>query len=752
MKAVKKELTMWQYMCYMSFTIIVLCWVIFMLSSCTESVFEVENEKPGSGITTGKDGNLKFAITFDRYGEGEKNALRSVAGLETETVVIPLNDGTSMVATLEPVTSERVNIRSAALRSFTDNTSIYLVAYRKNGGTYTYEQQVKYRIAVVGAASNLIHDDATVFSLSDGGVYKFVAYSYNNAVTPLPAISAMTNIDNSLDLIWGVSVADVTISSGVNEVEIHMSHLFAKVQLSALCSIEDIDDIQGVKMQGYTADLDVEKGITTAKTSGLMPFNGFLPLHSDSVASTRIVYTAEANTTVVTIDKVTFHSGKTFSNLTATFAKQLRSGYEYNLKMNFRKSVLVINPASIWLSPTTPSKTVQVTSTGTWSVVTNPANATLSAYSGNAGTDIPVTVTRNTTFGLSQFTVRNTVSGEEEVVTVDNFYIPKDEFVLPNNKPTGNTGEYEVIIYGGSEKFIIVNKPSWITSATILPNGKLQLVANQSPSQNLRTGKITLAHADDPTYEVEFDVIQDYNSIPPFDYFEIKFDWLRGDADIAVEFTENDAPFDNPYNTGNATYNSNNTKAVGFNLAESIDINGNAYNRKSISVNTKFTTQQLADRLLFWGGDARYGEGETVFFNAPQITPENPRYDNSGLMRYIRLEAYIAWFVFPEIQSDRRMTLTISTYEGGIMMKPEDNIDEQGLFKTNFYNVNTGTSSLTLKSQLRAPVFKEVKSFTNNDAPYGEYTNAWLFRKYYRLICVIDYDRYRRSARIWWGL
>ena len=1172
----KKKISKRLSMTYVRLSVILLLGLTLLLYACTEIMLENNDERPVSIGAKGKEGNLCFAVNFDFYGEGGEISLRNAAGLEAETVVVPLDDNLIMFATLEPVTGGEVRTRSAALRSFTDNTLLYIVAYRQTAdpAVYNYEQHVGYRVEEADLGFTLVRDKTMdPFALTVGGIYKFVAYSYNDATTDPPEIGSMIthieDIDPAIDLIWGAS-RDLTLSSGENEIEISLRHLFSKVQLSALCNINDISVIDGVKMHGYTADLDVEKGITTVNTTDLMPFTGFSPLDSDSVSSTRIVYTAEANPTIVTINAVTFDSGKSFNNLTATFAKQLMSGTAYHLKIHFRdiedltdntppegfipyvgafwkynqkgerliriqrppntyadgvwtatvvkgadwimldtnpsddsnvwtsngpsssgnnpgfestyflsggstyvngimnasnpeiyfrigltntlndpddhnygvvllsyanktkqqrifirqgeapdflmrpndagtgiagrsnavmfspynlsaptsyadptsvvngspnnwdsglairggvltdypsqggyffsfnqnrqafaphtpqtitgwsessmhgagnwigaqtetcppgyrrpndgtqgftgmvaaselrqslykdladesginghnsvwgyyadgffdrrelsgkttvagttrdaayvgrmfineyndaslffpaagyrnyaqgelfskgvqayimsstaspefkawnmfainsvssllqlsrsyglnvrcvKSDFVVTPNPIWLSPSQGNdiKTILISSTGAWTVDADPANASLSPRSGLAGTKIPVTITRSaSTFGQSQFTIRNTISGEEEIVTVDNYYIdPNEEFWLTNTLATGNTGEYEVMVYGGSEKFTVANTPSWISSATVLPNGKLQLVADQSSNLELRSDYITLAHADDPTYQVQFPVIQDYYVIAPFDYLAISFNWSLGnDLDVAVEFTGNfmvsgpnvgqPAPFDNNYIA--AQVGAPNSKALGYGLHYYVDINGKV---GEINTGQDYTDAILKNNLMIWGDDAATGnEGETVFFNAPKITPEDRRNDNSGLPRRIYLDVWAVWF--DKSDPDNITEVKIATYVGGDMLRPTPPnwyTPLPGLSNTCFYNVAAGTSSLTNANQVLAPVYEETVNYElNKILPKlgSNQAGAESFRYYYQKVCTIEYDRYTHGCRVIW--
>ena len=260
-----------------------------------------------------------------------------------------------------------------------------------------------------------------------------------------------------------------------------------------------------------------------------------------------------------------------------------------------------------------------------------------------------------------------------------------------------------------------------------------------------RIDTIYLAHADDPTYIVPFPVIQDmYSNIPPFRYFVLKFTWAGGDVDIAVEFAGNTmpatgvaVPFDNNYSQTPFTSYS---KAMGYNLAGSIDVNGNRWPTSAIS----FSALDLEGRLMFWGGDAMGGQGETVFFNAPQITPVNPRLDTSGLPRYINLEVYNTRWTTGT--SPYPVTTTISTYEGGYMRKPSGTITDPSTNTYNFYNVNGYNDNPGLIGTIKNPADWTVTR--TNWVIQSQSTTT--FRSSFEHIATITYDRYTRGANIEW--
>jgi hypothetical protein len=437
----------------------------------------------------------------------------------------------------------------------------------------------------------------------------------------------------------------------------------------------------------------------------------------------------------------------------------------------FTGTSIAVSPANVWLSGSVgnASKTIQIYSTGPWTVATPPANASLSSNSGSAGITT-LTLTRNTTYGPASFTITNTLLGGTAVVNVDSYYIEPDELPIGNKLPTGNTGAYVINVEGGSETFTIVSYSPWITSATILPTGELQLVAIQSPNGEDRDGFITLAHANDPNYQVTFVVHQLWDIIDPFKYLVVKYTWhgagLNGaqDIDTATEFTNSDIPpaygishfANHPYTAGNGI-NASTHKAVGWYLQSAITLTG-TYTPQGTPVSQTQVTDNST--LLMWGGDAIAGQGETAFFKAPLITPADPSNDTQNLPRYITLDLYAAWFNDATAASEGRpCRVTIFTYDGGEMVKPSANNPNvppgrQPLYAVNFYNAVAGTTPQHLTQSnawtfINAPASTVTRSLSINKVLNGAVNQEDFHNGSVRL-ATITYDRYRRSATVTW--
>ena len=454
-------------------------------------------------------------------------------------------------------------------------------------------------------------------------------------------------------------------------------------------------------------------------------------------------------------------------------------------------SIFTVTPHTIWISPSVvgSSKSVLLHSTGEWTLV-QPNNAIVSPSSGGAGnTTVAVTVPpssdpKNANHGLSSFTATHTATGRTVNVVVDRLWIDPNEKLMINNNPGPalNTVSYHIDVEGGSETFMVVGVDDpWLTAYKDPTTGELVLEAGQSSNQNNRSTYVTLAHTTDPTYTVKYEVMQDlYTDIPPFKFFVVKFKWEVNDVDIAVEFRDNftvDAKGD-PTTThvlfDNTDYphinNSNRSRAMGYGLATHVNLlgvrgamNANGDNSplgNAAAVAPLFSEQFLKDGLMFWGGDARAAQGETVFFNAPQITPPSSKEDNTNLPRYIKLDLYAVWYT-SNSNPNIPIEVSISTYEDGKMLKPTSTYGttpptgKPSINQFNFYNVDAATTLEDITSggtsawdYLNNPSWTTTRK--NLVRVMSSSEAAINFRTVYTHVATVTYDRYRRSATIDW--
>ena len=258
----------------------------------------------------------------------------------------------------------------------------------------------------------------------------------------------------------------------------------------------------------------------------------------------------------------------------------------------------------------------------------------------------------DTCYGDGQIVVKNKTTLDTDTISLVNCYIHVDDGVINAFAPTGSaqtavTNSQDVTVLGGSRNIIFDSWESWIHSDLRWNplTQVLTMTTDREPSDEARDGSLTFHHADCPDYQVTVKVHQDIIvTIPPFDYFVVKFTWVNNDVDIAVEFSGNDV-------SGNGNNNSSYDKhPVGWRFVNSVQYNN--------------------QELLRWGGDATGGQGETAFFNAPVLEGDV----NSP--RKIKLDVYATWYTTG--RAPDKMTFTMSAYQGGTMVQNGTNFDNQG--------------------------------------------------------------------------
>jgi hypothetical protein len=340
---------------------------------------------------------------------------------------------------------------------------------------------------------------------------------------------------------------------------------------------------------------------------------------------------------------------------------------------------------------------------------------------------------------------------------------------VSNDLASNNIATYEIPCYGGNAPTFKITGWSptgnWLTASKV--SGDLQITAD-GPIGSFRSGSVTIEHDIDAGYRIRFPVeLGPYTPIAPFDYFVMKFTWMGNnkDADVAVEFTDNgpNADFDtnyragqmwagNPVNDGNST--------LGMGIGYGLQLNGYRLNptfRSDVGLIPIpiFNQQELENNLMFFGGDAQFGEGETVFFNAPMLSNYH-----KDIPREIKLDVYAVWYnngAGGYVGNQYGIRLAFYTYKGGVMKQPDSQPGggsgpNQSLYYTNFYNINSWTalhSTSQLRPWLTSPseppnrVFRLTNVYSQADARRS-------YRSNYNRVCTILYDRVSYTAAIQW--
>jgi hypothetical protein len=305
--------------------------LLLLLPSCEKDVL---------GSDTGIGVPIEFSMSSAGYDEGDE--VRSFGVMKPETVVVPLGeDDLYLYATLkeEPAEALRVEV------GLQPNQKVRLAAYKgtdQQGTTLTYTY----------SGGQLTHDGAVPLKVEpDGSTYRFVAYSSYSA--PTTAITGLTNINPSNDLVWGSKDQPVTAEEASRKVSIKMTHKFARVQvkIDASTMATAITDIGTVTVTGgKTANLTEETGDVAPTSTNANQTVGFPSSTSNVRTSNYCTYwQAVTGVTIASITLTTTAAGsKTFADLRLAFSKTLEAGKSYTLEVNVAKRLVFAGSNIYW--------------------------------------------------------------------------------------------------------------------------------------------------------------------------------------------------------------------------------------------------------------------------------------------------------------------------------------------------------------------------------------------------------------------
>lgn len=255
-----------------------------------------------------------------------------------ETVIVPMDNGYSLCATLEP-----------AAESQTRATAVVAgVRYRV----------VAYRNGVVSAANYVNHADYEVGGASGqlllpvNCTYTLVCYSYGSAAA-LPAFDKNSTdiaVTSSNDMLY--CKKDITVTDVNTSFSILFSHLFSKVTVIADASVDgyNVTACTGSLSPNYSAtaslvDGSLVKGTSAAKSLGWSSLG--TPVVTSDAA---VVYTAGET---VTLTFATLSIGTTpvtnLLNKSITFTgKTMEAGKSYTLRATFKQRGIVVPGINVY--------------------------------------------------------------------------------------------------------------------------------------------------------------------------------------------------------------------------------------------------------------------------------------------------------------------------------------------------------------------------------------------------------------------
>jgi hypothetical protein len=318
----RNELTIPRHRACTSVTILLLCGLTCLFSSC-----EKDLERQGAGRKIA----VKISLTGSDYADVTRSSTAQAP--KAETVEILLGDGLYVSATLAETPTDELR----ATVNLAEGQKVRLAAFES--GTNTQE----------GVTTNYIYsggtlgpaDPAAPLMVEEGVSYEIVAYSYYNETANYPATTA---INSSNQLLWGKSVAKV-ITQADPSVSLTMTQRFAQVKVSVssanLTGTPNITSIGTVTVVsgGNRCNLTEHSGeMVTGTPPAVQTVSGWTPnLPSVTITSApRLIYPVASDTfTTVTVGNITVN-GAPYSDLTTTFSQELLGGRSYTLTMDLR--------------------------------------------------------------------------------------------------------------------------------------------------------------------------------------------------------------------------------------------------------------------------------------------------------------------------------------------------------------------------------------------------------------------------------
>ena len=333
MNVVKRDLSVWQYAIYKGVIILMLCGLTFLLNTCMK-----EETGGETGIQPGKRVPVNFAMHGIIHVENEV-ITHNYIEMNPEPVVIPLGNDLCMVATLE--TDPSGGKTRTATSNLDEGALLRIVAYLN--GT-TYHAHLDYTIA-----GNTLVSDGDLH-VTANNEYRFVAYTHNSPTTlPGHHNDLVKNVDPSFHLLWGCYPKTGTIlvtESSYEVIPITVSHQLSHVAIQiTTADIENVtvDAVSNVSIvPGNKIHLSVKDNVLVAGGDTILTFlPAWLWMNSTTIVSEpRKLYANDAESLQVNIGSLILNidgSQKTFSNLTATYSKQLKRGVSYTLNIHIKK-------------------------------------------------------------------------------------------------------------------------------------------------------------------------------------------------------------------------------------------------------------------------------------------------------------------------------------------------------------------------------------------------------------------------------
>ena len=175
MSKTDKKTSFDHYFFYISLIMMLLCGLMFLLSSCEERMI--------GDSRSGKMVKIHFSLGQNSVGSEVVSRSYNTGATEQQTVVIPLEGNLFMYATLK---EDHVVGTRAAEQNLVEGSQIRVVAYKDNSTTTILKSE-----HTVQADGSL---NPGIMEVEENEVYTYVAYGYNDGDSGLPLHDILNNV------------------------------------------------------------------------------------------------------------------------------------------------------------------------------------------------------------------------------------------------------------------------------------------------------------------------------------------------------------------------------------------------------------------------------------------------------------------------------------------------------------------------------------------------------------------------------
>jgi len=249
------SIPMTRYTCYLVAILLIVCGIMYLLSSCITEIIDPNARSNGSKVA------VNFSLRIGSHGSDEVVERSGFSADEPITAFVHVAHDVYMYATLEP---ESPVTTRAMTTNLPDNYRVRVVAYYSDN---TIAAQEDYQVIGGKLTGNN-------FEVAEDNTCTFVAYSLNESTLPTQnasnEITFTVSAYPNLDLLWGSTNPIYIDGSGTTAEIIELKHLFSriKVEVSSAAIISDpvIEKIENASVSPHyngTATLNVLTGKLT---------------------------------------------------------------------------------------------------------------------------------------------------------------------------------------------------------------------------------------------------------------------------------------------------------------------------------------------------------------------------------------------------------------------------------------------------------------------------------------------------------